>query len=411
MSAGPRAAELRFEDIAVGQSFELEHAFAAADVRRFAELSGDFSPLHVDEAYARGTEFGGCVVHGILLASLFSQIVGMHLPGKAALYLGQELSFRRPVRVGERVRAIARVTGVSAPTRSLVLATEIRNADGQVAVSGAGKVKVRGEAAVTATARPVLAAAASAAPAARVAIVTGASRGIGAEIARALGQAGFAVAVNYHRNAARADEVCGAITQAGGRAVALQADVRDAGAVDALVAGTVAAFGPPTALVNSAAAEFGVRPFVELSWDDFQAQLDQQARAAVNTCQAVYPHMRAAGGGAIVNVLSQVTLGAPAPRMADYTTAKYALAGLSRALAAEWAEDGIRVNMVSPGLVRTELTEFHHERVFKGEAMRTPLKRLATPQDVAQAVAYLLGDGAAFLTGINLPVTGGQVMS
>lgn len=408
MSAGPRAAELRFEDIAVGQSFELEHAFAAEDVRRFAELSGDFSPLHVDETYARGTEFGGCVVHGILLASLFSQIVGMHLPGKAALYLGQELSFRRPVRVGERVRAIARVTAVSAPTRSLVLATEIRNADGQVVVSGAGKVKVRGEAAAV-TARPAPIAAAT--PAARVAIVTGASRGIGAEIARALGQAGFAVAVNYHRNAARADEICSAITKAGGKAIPLQADVRDAGAVAELVAGTVAAFGPPTALVNSAAAEFGVRPFVELSWDDFQAQLDQQARAAVNTCQAVYPHMRAAGGGAIVNLLSQVTLGAPAPRMADYTTAKYALAGLSRALAAEWAEDGIRVNMVSPGLVRTELTEFHHERVFKGEAMRTPLKRLATPQDVAQAVAYLLGDGAAFLTGINLPVTGGQVMS
>lgn len=408
MSAGPRAAELRFEDIAVGQSFELEHAFAAADVRRFAELSGDFSPLHVDEAYARGTEFGGCVVHGILLASLFSQIVGMHLPGKAALYLGQELSFRRPVRVGERVRAIARVTAVSAPTRSLALATEIRNADGQVVVSGAGKVKVRGEAAAV-TARPAPIAAAT--PAARVAIVTGASRGIGAEIALALGRAGFAVAVNYHRSADRADEVCGAIAKAGGKAVALQADVRDAAEVAQLVAGTVAAFGPPTALVNSAAAEFGIRPFVELSWDDFQAQLDQQARAAVNTCQAVYPHMRAAGGGAIVNVLSQVTLGAPAPRMADYTTAKYALAGLSRALAAEWAEDGIRVNMVSPGLVRTELTEFHHERVFKGEAMRTPLKRLATPQDVAQAVAYLLGDGAAFLTGINLPVTGGQVMS
>ena len=408
MSAGPRAAELRFEDIAVGQHFELEHAFAAADVRRFAELSGDFSPLHVDEAYARGTEFGGCVVHGILLASLFSQIVGMHLPGKAALYLGQELSFRRPVRVGERVRAIARVTAVSAPTRSLVLATEIRNADGQIAVSGTGKVKVRGEAAAAAI-RP--APAAAAVPAARVAIVTGASRGIGAEIARALAQAGFAIVVNYHRSATRADEVCGAITAAGGKAIPLQADVRDAGAVAELVASTIAAFGPPTALVNSAAAEFGVRPFVELSWDDFQTQLDQQVRAAVNTCQAVYPHMRVAGGGAIVNVLSQVTLGAPAPRMADYTTAKYALAGLSRALAAEWAEDGIRVNMVSPGLVRTELTEFHHERVFKGEAMRTPLKRLATPQDVAQAVAYLLGDGAAFLTGINLPVTGGQVMS
>ena len=96
--------------------------------------------------------------------------------------------------------------------------------------------------------------------------------------------------------------------------------------------------------------------------------------------------------------------------MADYVTAKHALEGLSKALAAEWAGDGIRVNMVSPGLTRTELTEFQHERVFKMEAARTPLRRLATPADIARAVAYLALDDSAFLTGTNLFVTGGQVM-
>jgi NAD(P)-dependent dehydrogenase (short-subunit alcohol dehydrogenase family) len=84
--------------------------------------------------------------------------------------------------------------------------------------------------------------------------------------------------------------------------------------------------------------------------------------------------------------------------------------GLSKAMAAEWAEDLIRVNMVSPGLTRTELTEHYQERVFKMEAARTPLKRIATPADVASAVAYLAGEDAAFLTGVNLSVTGGQVM-
>ena len=84
--------------------------------------------------------------------------------------------------------------------------------------------------------------------------------------------------------------------------------------------------------------------------------------------------------------------------------------GLSKALAAEWAPDGIRVNVVSPGLTRTDLTVFHPERVFKGEALRTPMRRIATPEDVARAVAYLASEDGAFVTGANLFVTGGQVM-
>ena len=113
----------------------------------------------------------------------------------------------------------------------------------------------------------------------------------------------------------------------------------------------------------------------------------------------------------MVNVLSQVTAGTPPARMADYVSAKYALCGLSKALAAEWAADNIRVNMVSPGLIETDLTQHYPERVFRLEASRTPLMRLARPADVANAVAYLLNEDASFLTGINLLVTGGQIMS
>jgi 3-oxoacyl-[acyl-carrier protein] reductase len=120
--------------------------------------------------------------------------------------------------------------------------------------------------------------------------------------------------------------------------------------------------------------------------------------------------MKANGGGTVVNVLSQVTTGIPPARMADYVSAKYALCGLSKALAAEWAADNVRVNMVSPGLIETDLTQHYSERVFKLEASRTPLGRIARPLDVANAVAYLLSDDASFLTGINLSVTGGQVM-
>src|SRR6267143_6694155 len=93
------SAELTFSQISVGDLFSIERTFTAEDVLDFANLSGDFSPLHVDPEYGASSEFGTCVVHGILLASLFSQLVGMRIPGRPALYLSQDLSFRKPVRV------------------------------------------------------------------------------------------------------------------------------------------------------------------------------------------------------------------------------------------------------------------------------------------------------------------------
>ena len=212
--------------------------FSRDDVLAFAEVSGDFSPLHVDAEYAAQTEFGGCVVHGMLLAALFSQLVGMQVPGRRALYLGQDLTFRRPVRVGETVRATAKVTGKNDATRVLVLQTEIRAADDRVVASGTARVKVReplGDAATMVAPAAARAAKPPACGSVRVALVTGGSRGIGAEIARVLASKGWSVAVNYWRSKRAADALVSEIVRSGGRATAVQADVRDDAAVDGLV--------------------------------------------------------------------------------------------------------------------------------------------------------------------------------
>ena len=403
----PDADDRSFDRLHTDDVFELTRAFSRDDVLAFAKLSGDYSPLHIDPAYAATTEFGGCVVHGLLLASLFSQLVGMRVPGRSALYLGQDLTFRRPVLVGETVRAIARVQSKSDAMRTVFLATEIRTADGKVAVSGSAKVKVRGDAApVAQDQRPAV----HARPARQVALVTGASRGIGAEIARHLARRGMSVAVNYLRDAAQANQVVEEIRHGGGEAIAVQADVRDPTAVDHLLAACASGPGEPVVLVNAAIGELSLRSACDLRWDDFVAHLEYQVKAVLGLCQAVYPAMKRRGGGSIVNLCSQVVTGVPPPQMADYVTAKHALEGLSKALASEWAGDGVRVNVVSPALTRTDLTVFHHERVFRAEALRTPLRRLAEPEDVAKAVGYLAGDDAAFLTGTNVFVTGGQVM-
>ena len=408
----PKAAELTYAEIEPGRVFEVERSFSHHDAMQFAALSGDFSPLHVDKDYAAGTEFGSCVVHGMLLASLFSQLVGMRIPGKHALYLGQDLTFRRPVRVGETVRATAKVVSKSEATRSIVLAMEIRDTESRVAVAGSAKVKLRDNVGLGAVdEETTLKVTAGTASRRGVAIVTGGSGGIGAEIVRTLAARGYAVAASYYRNSDRAKALVAEIKHAGHAAIAVKADVRDQRDVAAAVETVTTELGPPTLLVNAAIGELQQKSFVDLVWADFQRYLEYQVKAVAEFCQAVYPCMKIARGGAIVNVLSQVTSGQPPPRMADYVTAKYALTGLSRALAAEWADDRIRVNMVSPGLIPTDLTQHYQERVFKMEAARTPLKRLATSRDVAQAVAYLSSEEASFLTGVNLFVTGGQVMA
>jgi 3-oxoacyl-[acyl-carrier protein] reductase len=406
----PEAADLEFDDIAVGDTFELTRAFSEEDVDAFAALSGDFSPLHVDASYARGTEFGHRVVHGMLAASLFSNLVGMRIPGRAALYLAQELTFRRPAIINEPLVARAKVTAKNPATSTISLATDIRSVDGKVVVSGTGRVKVRGAVSLADVAAAVVRADASGDGEQPVAIVTGGVRGLGGAIASRLAHEGYVVVSAYHSNHEAARSSVAAIANEGGRCRAIQADVRQDDDLDRLVSEASGIAGPVRVLVNAAIGELTSQPADDLEWEQFAEHLDTQVRAVLNLAKRAHPLMKAAGGGAIVNLLSQVVHNTPPKGMAHYVTAKYALMGLSKALAVEWASDKVRVNMISPGLARTELTQSYSDRLFKMEAMKTPLGRLVDPTDIAEAVSYLAGEGAGFVTGVNLFLTGGQDM-
>ncbi|MCG6963363.1 MAG: SDR family oxidoreductase [Acidobacteria bacterium] len=243
----------------------------------------------------------------------------------------------------------------------------------------------------------------------RIALITGASRGIGAATAKLLAEHGAAVAVNYNNSADAAAEVVKAIEAAGGRAIAVYADVRDQSQVEAMVAQVTERLGPIDTLVVNASIQFPMVPFVEYPWDGFEAKLVGELKAAFFSCRAVVPSMLERGRGCIVAVSSGLSRH-PGPGFCAHSTAKSALDAFVKSLALELGPQGIRVNAVSPGLTITDATARVPEDRKQMAARMTPLQRNGLPEDIAGAVLAMASDLTGFVTGAYLPVSGGSLM-
>lgn len=244
----------------------------------------------------------------------------------------------------------------------------------------------------------------------KVAIITGSSRGIGAETAKLLAQRGAKVVVNYARSATAAEEVVEAIQKRGGQAIAIQADARDMEQMSQLVEETVKIYGTVDILVHNAGMNFPKKTFEDMDWEEFIQKTNDELQAAFVSTKVVLPYMKKQQYGKLVYVSSGLS-NHPAPAFIAHGTSKGGLNSFVRYIAQEVGKQGITANVVSPGLVETDATTDLSQEFKQQQESFLPLGRLGRPEDIAKAIAFYTSDDSSYITGSYTPVSGGGEMN
>lgn len=389
-----------YSDINVGDAEKLEHKITQSDIAKFVDLTGDDNKLHVDEKFASATSFKKPVAHGMLGASFISTIIGTKLPGDGALWFSQTLEFLLPVRVGDTLLVTAEVIKKTDKDQIIELAIDIKNQDRQIVTKGIAKVKVVEvrEEAGAGTVPEVKQ---------KTALVIGGTGGIGRAVCKQLAKDGFHVFIHYYSNKSLANELQKAIVSHEGKATLLKADVTKTGELQSLYQSVERYVDSLDVLIHCSSIKIPKVSFKELEWTDFSEQINFHVKSVFEVSKLFIGLLEKNKTGKIINI-GTVAADKPNADWAHYITAKTALAGLTKAMAFELGPKGVTVNMVSPGLTDTELTASIPEKIKLITASQTPLRRLATVEDVAGTISFLASDKANFLTGENIRINGGQ---
>lgn len=392
----------KFEDIFVGDKEVISHNITKEDINKFIDLTGDDNRLHNDEDFASQTQFKKPVVHGMLGASFISTVIGTKLPGDGALWFSQSLEFLIPVRVGDKLSISAEVIKKYDKDKIIELKTEIENQNRQIVTKGIAKVKLielevaSQETEVKKIKDPV-------------ALVIGATGGIGFETCLQLAKDGFDIVIHYNSNEDKAQELKQKVEALNRNTLLVKADILNKLEIKELISKSVRKFGKIDVLVNSSATIIPNIKFQNLHWEDYKKQFEFGIKVTLELLQEVVPIMVENGYGKIINIGS-LTVDKPNADWSPYITAKSALVGLTKSLAFELANKGIRINMVSPSLLSTDLTANVPEKFKLLTSAQTPLRRLADTKDVAGTIAFLASEKSNFLAGENIRLNGGQVM-
>lgn len=237
----------------------------------------------------------------------------------------------------------------------------------------------------------------------KICLVIGGTGGIGNAVCKTLAQNGYSVAIGYHQNKIKAPIIK--------KSCLVDIDVNNEESIHEAIKKIKKDLGDiPLYLVYSPGDKLSYESFTDLNWEKIQEKIDLFARGGWRSLTALLPYMQSAKFGRAVFINSAYTWATPPARLADYVIGKYAQMGLIKSAAVELGQDGITINSVSPGMTQTEFISVVPELFKKMTASQNPMRRLANPDDVANAVLFLLRDESAYLNGVDLPVAGGSVM-
>lgn len=391
----------KYDSMQIGDTAELKHTITQNDIDKFVDLTGDDNKLHIDKDYASTTSFKKPVVHGMLGASFISTIIGTKLPGDGALWYAQNLEFLQPVRIGDELLITAEVIKKIDRTKTIELQTDIYNQHKQKVTTGTAKIKLVEQALPKEKEKKL--------KLKKTALIIGGTGGIGSAVCAQLAEDGFDLAIHYFKNKAKADQLKKQLEKIGRKAVVVSGDIVSVSHVQEMKKKSMRAIGNISVIVNCSTIPVPALKFADLEWEDMQSHYDANIKGSFNLLRAFVPNWENEHFGKFI-ALTTLYTEQPKSALLSYITGKTALNGFVKALAFELAPKGIRINLVSPGMVDTPLIADVPEKVRLLSAAQTPLRALATAEDVAGAISFLASDKSNYLTGETIRINGGQFM-
>jgi 3-oxoacyl-[acyl-carrier protein] reductase len=389
------------DEISAGEKFSLKVEISEQMVDQYASLTGDYNPLHMDVCFARKTPFNDRVVHGMLLGSFVSTIVGMHLPGPGALWLSQNYEFLIPLRIGDTIRLNALVSRKSESQSIIFIQIEAFNQHSILVMKGEGKVKVLEREKKKMKNKELKDC---------NVFVTGGSRGLGAQIVQEFAKTGCEVFLNYYNSKKQAETILNHVAQTpeSGHVHLIKGDVTTKEGVKSILDQF-----PDRGmdiLIFNALSDWNQSLALDQDLSDFERALDFGLRAPFLLLKELLPIMVRNRYGRIVSILSTSIIGSPPSGFSSYNVGKKALESLTKSVAVEYGKYNVCANMVSPNMLRTDLTANTPERLKKLVEAQTPLKRLAALEEVAHAVVSLCEPHSSYINGHNLILSGGSTI-
>lgn len=376
-----------------GRSESVEIEFTQAMIDDFARLSGDTNPLHTRQDFARSIGFHKPVAHGALQVAIVSMLIGMRLPGPGALWRSLSIEWLKPVFVGDRATVTLTIRSASGAGSVILMDIAISSSAGDEIAKGNASVKI-------------LTPNQARTPKSKkrgVVLVTGASGAVGSSIVRALSSQGYRLALLYNR---RPPELSKSFSSA---VTLFRCDLSQNGAAADAVRRVISDCDDLYGIVHAAVGPISPASCEKITRADFDQQMAIGPYALSEMMSVAMGSLVASGRGRIVAIGTSAMQAAPPVGWGAYLTAKHAMWGYIRNCAIEFGRYGVTSNMVSPTMMVSELTANIPHSIKEVEAARNPVRRLADPEDVASAVAYLFSSEAGFINGQNIFLSGGAV--